>query len=102
MPSNPAPYPLPDSARCLQCDYLLRGLTEPRCPECGREFDPADPKTYATGPRIGWLSRRMLAPIGWPFFVLAIAAVSLLLWTSGVPVPGRDGVHASLIDVRSN
>ncbi len=24
---------------CPQCDYLLRGLTTPRCPECGRDFD---------------------------------------------------------------
>ncbi len=34
---------LPDSfdeiARCPQCDYLLAGLTELRCPECGRPFD---------------------------------------------------------------
>ncbi len=27
--------------RCLQCDYLLLGLTVPRCPECGHAFDPA-------------------------------------------------------------
>lgn len=25
---------------CIQCGYLLKGLSEPRCPECGREFDP--------------------------------------------------------------
>ncbi|MCH8852005.1 MAG: hypothetical protein IID41_05065 [Planctomycetes bacterium] len=23
---------------CRQCGYHLRGLTEPRCPECGTEF----------------------------------------------------------------
>ncbi len=23
---------------CRQCGYYLRGLTEPRCPECGTEF----------------------------------------------------------------
>jgi hypothetical protein len=27
--------------RCLQCGYLLYGLTTARCPECGRPFDPA-------------------------------------------------------------
>ncbi len=21
--------------RCRKCNYILRGLTEPRCPECG-------------------------------------------------------------------
>jgi hypothetical protein len=25
---------------CAGCGYLLRGLTEPRCPECGTAFDP--------------------------------------------------------------
>ena len=24
---------------CLQCEYDLRGLTEPRCPECGTPFE---------------------------------------------------------------
>ena len=24
---------------CLKCGYNLRGLTEPRCPECGQEFE---------------------------------------------------------------
>jgi hypothetical protein len=26
---------------CLHCGYDLRGQTDPRCPECGRPFDPA-------------------------------------------------------------
>ncbi len=25
---------------CRKCSYLLRGLTEPRCPECGTPFEP--------------------------------------------------------------
>ena len=25
---------------CLHCGYDLRGQTEPRCPECGRAFNP--------------------------------------------------------------
>ena len=33
---------LPPDARCLTCDYALRGLTARRCPECGRAFDPDD------------------------------------------------------------
>jgi len=35
--------------RCLSCQYDLRNLStggEHRCPECGREFDPNDPKTF--------------------------------------------------------
>lgn len=31
---------------CLDCAYSLIGLPENRCPECGREFDPADPRTF--------------------------------------------------------
>ncbi len=36
------PPPMPedvDSYRCQQCGYLLYGLREPRCPECGQAFD---------------------------------------------------------------
>jgi len=32
--------------RCLNCKYDLRQLSEHRCPECGREFDPDDPQTF--------------------------------------------------------
>ncbi len=35
--------------RCLTCGYPVDHLLENRCPECGREFDPNDPGTYATG-----------------------------------------------------
>ncbi len=28
--------------RCYECGYLLVGLPEPRCPECGTPFDPDD------------------------------------------------------------
>jgi hypothetical protein len=46
------PSLLPDDspAACLGCQYSLRGLTVNRCPECGREFDPNDPKTMWMGP----------------------------------------------------
>ncbi len=27
---------------CIACGYSLVGLTEPRCPECGRGFAPSD------------------------------------------------------------
>jgi hypothetical protein len=26
--------------RCVGCGYLLLGLPQPRCPECGRDFYP--------------------------------------------------------------
>ena len=30
-----------DRSRCRKCGYPLRGLPEPRCPECGTPFDAA-------------------------------------------------------------
>lgn len=24
--------------RCRKCDYILRGISEPRCPECGERI----------------------------------------------------------------
>lgn len=35
--------PSADPYECTGCGYSLRCLTEPRCPECGRPFDPALP-----------------------------------------------------------
>jgi hypothetical protein len=35
---------------CLSCYYNLRGLTERRCPECGRPFDPDVASTYSITP----------------------------------------------------
>lgn len=42
--------------RCLTCGYDLRGLPEPRCPECGRGFDPNDAATFA---REGFTAREL-------------------------------------------
>ncbi len=40
---------------CRTCDYSLQGLSELRCPECGRAFEPSDPRSYAARP---WRVRR--------------------------------------------
>jgi len=40
---------------CRGCNYNLHGLTASRCPECGRAFDPANPKTYRSHPPRDWL-----------------------------------------------
>ncbi|MBP7936284.1 MAG: hypothetical protein KA354_16720 [Phycisphaerae bacterium] len=42
---------------CLSCQYNLTGLTENRCPECGREFDPEALRRIFSGepqPIPGW------------------------------------------------
>lgn len=80
-----------DAKRCLGCGYILEGLPEPRCPECGRAFDPHDPVTYAAH-RIS----------GLPY--LAAAAGAGLLFPAGLGLGwiwsriddwgGRNGEHA--------
>jgi hypothetical protein len=55
-----------DPSSCNYCEYSLRGLDEPRCPECGLFFDPT-----VTMPR--WVVR--LTPRTW----LAPALVALII-----------------------
>lgn len=62
----------PTSACCLGCGYLLRGLEQPVCPECGRKFDPADPKSFAATPKLR-LWRR------WRWRLVGMFALALLL-----------------------
>lgn len=50
---------------CKTCQYPLKQLTEPRCPECGRGFDPKDPRTFDV-PQRAWFTR----PQAWLAFVL--------------------------------
>jgi len=79
---------VPPNPQCLECDYLLIGLIEHRCPECGRTFDPADPTTYRTGIGNDDIYRPSLGPPGSRLNgVAAIAAYALLLAAS---VPGTD------------
>lgn len=40
--SDTSPPIAADDVPCPMCDYNLRGLTEPRCPECGFTFDWPD------------------------------------------------------------
>lgn len=51
--------PTPYDAWCKKCGYLLRGLPEAVCPECGRGFDLNDPKTFDVHPP-GWRRKRWI------------------------------------------
>ena len=45
---------LPGGIYCRQCGYDLRGQGDShRCPECGRDFDPADGNTFLARPPRG-------------------------------------------------
>ena len=56
--------PPPKAMRCLDCGYDLRRLPENRCPECGRPFDPAEPRTVDDGTRLFQSHPLLLALIG--------------------------------------
>ena len=43
---------------CLGCNYPLEGLLGPRCPECGREFDLNNFRTFNWDRPLTWLDRK--------------------------------------------
>lgn len=75
---------------CISCGYSLQGLAageadstgaKCRCPECGRAFDPADPKTFHIHQHsrvVRWLA----GPPGWPAVILSLAAAAGVLLVS--------------------
>jgi hypothetical protein len=75
-----------DWAECLGCRYPLRGLsTATRCPECGREFDPSDPRTMRLPRPPGWFVRRMSRPVDRVTALTPIVAFGLILWGARLP-----------------
>ncbi len=53
---------LPAGARCSKCAYLLRGLHQSVCPECGQRFDPSDSASFAITPqRRRWIRQFAIA-----------------------------------------
>jgi hypothetical protein len=73
---------------CHGCGYVLDGLRENRCPECGEGFDPSNPKTFCGQPPLHPVKVLLLKPIGWPTFLLTVTAS--LMWLLGdSPPPSR-------------
>ncbi|MDB5319067.1 MAG: hypothetical protein JWN40_698 [Phycisphaerales bacterium] len=74
---------------CWECGYSLYGLPMPRCPECGRGFDPADLTTMNMGIKVGPVKRWLMTPPGWPMHLLMVFAVAASVWASATPMrPG--------------
>ena len=77
------PADIPLRALCVGCNYPLRGLTEFRCPECGRPFDPDRSLTMNLGLPMPRVARAVLGPTGRWARVLVWS-----LFAAGVVVPG--------------
>ena len=63
--------------RCPGCDYALDHLPSTRCPECGREFDPADDRTFWSGNSIKY---GMLSPTALRNLIFIAVALDLTTW----------------------
>jgi hypothetical protein len=70
---------------CLTCGYALHGLPTPRCPECGREFDPLDPATMNMGRELSELAKFVLGPVRWPVSFMSWGAIAIALWYARLP-----------------
>jgi hypothetical protein len=75
----------PVVGRCWRCGYSLRGLDSRRCPECGREFDPADRRSTNPGPDVGRIAQQLIKYPNWPTFIVALIAFALVAWGTGWP-----------------
>ncbi len=66
---------------CRRCGYPLLHLDRNRCPECGRESDPADARSFRSAPKLMWwkylkriIARLLLgglvlsAPLSWTYW----------------------------------
>lgn len=56
---------------CPKCQYDLRGLSQPICPECGTRFDP--------DARLGSTRR---AVVGWTASAIAVCSAAYVVWSS--------------------
>ena len=80
----------------LDCNYSLHGLPTPRCPECGREFDPLDPATMNMGRELSPLAKWVLGPMRWPVNLLSWGALAFSLWSARLP-GGQVGASLSVV-----
>src|SRR5690349_11519396 len=80
MGNNPS-----DERYCLKCGYSLRGLTDNHCPECGTEFDPENPSTFATRTRPHAIICNLSRPLGGPSHLFAAILAVFMIISQAVP-----------------
>lgn len=68
------------SMLCISCEYDLTAVGTGRCPECGREFDPANPWTDEIRSRRDQATSGILLSIG-----LGATAYALFKWSLDWP-----------------
>ena len=93
MPASPAI----GNRFCRTCQHELRGLSEPVCPECGREFDPADPKATLAAPhgRASSVARQI------PRWITPVIAGGMLIFAAYVAYSTYSDHAASAANVGS-
>jgi hypothetical protein len=73
--------PTTSSIFCRHCGYNLSALPQNRCPECGRPFDPNNPRTFSkhsgSPVRRHWAKRIVVSLLA---FLLLATAAGLSLW----------------------
>jgi hypothetical protein len=79
---------------CRKCSYILDGLPENRCPECGQPFDPGNPRTFRLRPKR--IQNRALVVL---MYLLPLT-ISLLFWAGSDSSQWQGSGHGAPLDSR--
>ena len=90
--------PIAGTMYCRRCAYILNGLPECHCPECGLRFDLTDRATYRTANSTSWQIRRAAHGAVLPCVFLAL----WLFWASATPpfTPNRGNNKVFLVKAK--
>jgi hypothetical protein len=77
--------------RCIDCFYVLDNLESHRCPECGRDFDPLDSRTFTRKPPFiwwtFWMPAMLLSGVGGGVVWLVLIPLFGFTWSTTIVVP---------------